>query len=80
MFYATNCYRFAYNYMKVDQSRYWRDIQKDKAMQKQPYQRSGAKAIAIDARAELVKVRLLQLVAVVIAAGLAWELHLIFAR
>lgn len=49
-------------------------------MQKQPYQRSGAKAIAIDARAELVKVRLLQLLAVVIAAGLAWEVHLIFAR
>ena len=51
-------------------------------MQKQQYvrQSSGAKAIAIDARAQLIKIRLLQLLAVILSAALAWGLHLIFAH
>ena len=51
-------------------------------MQKQQYvrQSSGAKAIAIDARAQLMKIRLLQLLAVILTAAFAWGLHLIFAH
>lgn len=49
-------------------------------MQNQKYvrQSSGAKAIAIDTRAELVKIRLLQLMAVILTAALASGLRLIF--
>jgi len=51
-------------------------------MQKQQYgrQNSGAKAIAIDNRALLVRYRLLQLLAVTLTAATAWGLHLIFAH
>ncbi len=51
-------------------------------MQKQQYvrQSSGAKAIVIDARAQLMKIRLLQLLAVILSAAFAWGLHLIFAH
>ena len=49
-------------------------------MQNEKYvrQSSGAKAIAIDTRAELVKTRLLQLMAVILTAALAGGLRLIF--
>lgn len=51
-------------------------------MQKQQYvrQSSGSKAIAIDTRAQLIKIRLLQLLAVLLSAAFAWGLHLIFAH
>ena len=51
-------------------------------MQKQQYvrQSSGAKAIAIDTRAQLMKICLLQLLAVILSAAFAWALHLIFAH
>ncbi len=51
-------------------------------MQKQQYvrQTGGAKAIAIDTRAQLIKIRLLQLSAVILSAVFAWGLHLIFAH
>jgi hypothetical protein len=49
-------------------------------MQSQKYvqQSSGAQAIAIDLRAELVKMRSLQLIAVILTAALAGGLRLIF--
>lgn len=47
-------------------------------MQKQQY--VGAKAIAIDNRALLIRYRLLQLLAVILTAATAWGLHLIFAH
>lgn len=55
-------------------------IKREKVMQNQKYvrQSSGAKAIAIDTRAELVKMRLLQLTAVILTAALAGGLRLIF--
>jgi hypothetical protein len=51
-------------------------------MQSQKYvrQSSGAQAIAIDNRAELVKIRLLQLIAVILSAAFAGALRLIFAH
>jgi hypothetical protein len=51
-------------------------------MQNQQYvrQSSGAKAIAIDNRQFLLKIRLLQLMAVIAAAVSALGLHLIFAH
>jgi hypothetical protein len=51
-------------------------------MQKQQYvrQSSGAKAVAIDNRQFLLKIRLLQLLAVILAAASAVGLHLIFAH
>ncbi len=51
-------------------------------MQNQKYvrQSSGAQAIAIDNRAELVKIRLLQLMAVILTAAFAAGLRLIFAH
>ena len=57
-------------------------IKGKKMMQKQPYvrQNSGAKAMAIDNRASLIRYRLLQLLAVIITAASAWGLHLIFAH
>ena len=49
-------------------------------MQNEKYvrQSNGTKAIAIDTRAELVKIRLLQLMAVILTAALAGGLRLIF--
>ncbi|HEV2582481.1 MAG TPA: hypothetical protein VGT44_16610 [Ktedonobacteraceae bacterium] len=41
---------------------------------------SGAKAVAIDAREQLVQLRLLQLMAVILSAAFAWGLHLIFVH
>ena len=57
-------------------------VSKEKAMQNQQYvrQSDGAKAITIDKRAELVKIRLLQLMAVILAAAFAGGLRLIFAH
>ncbi len=51
-------------------------------MQKQDYMRqnSGAKAIAIDNRLLQTKIRLLQLLALILSAAFALGLHLIFAR
>jgi hypothetical protein len=51
-------------------------------MQKQVYvqQKSGAKAIAIDNRVLLTKIRLLQLLTLILSAAFALGLHLIFAR
>jgi hypothetical protein len=51
-------------------------------MQKQNYvrQSSGAKAIAIDNRVELMKYRLLQLTALIIGAASAIALRFIFAH
>ncbi|HZS79355.1 MAG TPA: hypothetical protein VFA41_22270 [Ktedonobacteraceae bacterium] len=52
-------------------------------MQKQEYlpqRKSGAKAMAIDERAQLVKIRLLQLLAVIISAIFALGLHLFFGH
>jgi len=51
-------------------------------MQKQHYvrQSSGAKAIAIDNRVELMKYRLLQLTALIIGAASAIALRFIFAH
>ena len=53
-----------------------------KMMQKQQYvrQNSGAKAIAIDNHALLIRYRLLQLLAVLLTAATALGLHLIFAH
>jgi hypothetical protein len=57
-------------------------IKGKKMMQKQQYvrQNSGAKAIAIDNRALLLRYRLLQLLAVILTAATALGLHLIFAH
>jgi len=51
-------------------------------MQKQHYvrQSSGAKAIAIDNRVELMKYRILQLTALIIGAASAIALRFIFAH
>lgn len=51
-------------------------------MMKQPDPRttSGAKAIAIDPREQLVKLRLIQLMALITGVMTALGLHLIFAR
>jgi hypothetical protein len=51
-------------------------------MQNQKYvrQSNGTQAIAIDYRAELVKIRLLQLLAVIVTAAFAGGLRLIFAH
>ncbi len=51
-------------------------------MQKQDYvqQNSGAKAIALDNRLLLTKIRLLQLLTLILSAAFALGLHLIFAR
>ncbi len=51
-------------------------------MQKQDYvqQNSGAKAIALDNRLFLTKIRLLQLLTLILSAAFALGLHLIFAR
>lgn len=51
-------------------------------MQEQNYvqQKSGAKALALDDRIFLTKIRLLQLLALTLSAAFALSLHLIFAR
>jgi hypothetical protein len=51
-------------------------------MQKQDYleQKSGAKAIALDNRLLLTRIRLLQLLAVILSAVFALGLRLIFAH
>lgn len=51
-------------------------------MQKQPYSRqnSAAKAITVDNRTLLIKIRLLQLLAVILSAALGLGLHIIFAH
>jgi len=58
------------------------NIKGKKIMQKQNYvqQKSGAKAIAIDDRLVLTKIRLLQLLALILSAAFALGLHLIFAH
>jgi hypothetical protein len=48
--------------------------------QKDYRQTSGSKAIALDARQELVKLRLLQLMAVILSAAFALGLHFIFVH
>ncbi len=47
-----------------------------------PVQRrsSGAKAVALDQRAALVRYRLLQLLAVIISAGFGVALHIVFGH
>ncbi len=51
-------------------------------MQKQDYvqRKSGAKAIALDNRLLVTKIRLMQLLALILSAAFALGLHLIFAR
>ena len=49
-------------------------------MQDQQYVRQSSGAIAIDNRAALAKIRLLQLMAVIFTAALAGGLRLIFAH
>ncbi len=51
-------------------------------MQEQDYvqQNSGAKAISIDNRLFLTRIRILQFLAIVLSAAFALGLHLIFAR
>jgi hypothetical protein len=51
-------------------------------MQEQNYvqQKSGAKALALDDRIFLTKIRLLQLMALILSAAFALGLHQIFAR
>ena len=41
---------------------------------------SGSKAIALDARQQLVRLRLLQLMAVILSAAFALGLHFIFVH
>ena len=51
-------------------------------MQEQDYVRrkSGTKAIAIDNRLLITKIRFLQFLAIILSAAFALGLHLIFAR
>jgi len=51
-------------------------------MQAQDYkqQKSGAKAITIDNRLLLTRIRILQFLALILTAAFALGLHLIFAR
>ncbi len=42
--------------------------------------KSGAKAIALDTKQQLVTLRLLQLSAVLLSVAFAWGLHLIFVH
>lgn len=51
-------------------------------MQKENYvrQRSGARAIALDNRAELVRIRLLLLFTLLLSTISAWGFHLLFAH
>jgi hypothetical protein len=56
--------------------------QREKIMQKETYvqQKSGAKAIALDDRLLLTKIRLLQLLALLLSAAFALGLHQIFGH
>ncbi len=51
-------------------------------MQKQDYvqRKSSAKAIALDNRLLVTKIRLMQLLALILSAAFALGLHIIFAR
>ena len=51
-------------------------------MQEQDYvkQKSGAKAIRIDNRLFIARIRILQFLALILSAAFALGLHLIFAR
>ena len=53
-----------------------------KKMQEQDYvkQHSGAKAIRIDNRLFIARIRILQFLALILSAAFALGLHLIFAR
>ena len=80
--YATKVYAPSYCIVQVHKLLVLTQYQREKAMQNQKYvrQSSGAQAIAIDNRAELVKIRLLQLMAVILTAAFAAGLRLIFAH
>jgi hypothetical protein len=60
----------------------WPGTKREKIMQKQDYvrQQSGAKAIALDDRLLQTKIRLYQLLALILSAAFALGLHLVFAR
>ncbi len=51
-------------------------------MQEQDYaqQKSGAKALTIDSRVILTRIRILQFIALILSTAFALGLHLIFAR
>jgi hypothetical protein len=55
---------------------------REKIVQKQDHvwQKSGAKAIALDDRLLQTKIRLYQLLALILSAAFALGLHLVFAR
>jgi hypothetical protein len=57
-------------------------IKREKIMQKQDYvrQKSGAKAIVLDNRLLQTKIRLYQLLALILSASFALGLHLVFGR
>jgi hypothetical protein len=57
-------------------------MKREKIMQKQDYvrQKSGAKAIALDNRLLQTKIRLYQLLALILSAAFALGLHLVFGR
>lgn len=42
--------------------------------------RTGSKAIAIDERAQIAKIRLLLFMSILLSAGLAFVLHILFGR
>jgi hypothetical protein len=60
----------------------WPGTKREKIMQKQDYvrQKSGAKAIALDNRLLQTKIRLYQLLALILSAAFALGLHLVFGR
>jgi len=60
----------------------WPGIKREKIMQKQDYvrQKSGAKALALDNRLLQTKIRLYQLLALILSAAFALGLHLVFGR
>jgi hypothetical protein len=60
----------------------WPGIKREKIMQEQDYvrQKSGAKAIALDNRLLQTKIRLYQLLALILSAAFALGLHLVFGR
>ena len=70
----------AYSIVKAHKIRVLFEYQREKAMQDQQYVRQSSGAIAIDNRAALAKIRLLQLMAVIFTAALAGGLRLIFAH
>ena len=76
---ATRCTLASYKHIETQLIGTY-SIKREKVMQNQKYvrQSNGAKAIALDTRAELVKTRLLQLMAVIFTAAVAGGLRLIF--